>query len=250
MLESLPRPIIFAHRGDSAHAPENTLAAFKLAQAKGAGAIELDAKLSADGQVVVFHDKTLERTTNGAGRLREKTAQELRGLDAGGHFSEGFRGEKIPFLSEVLECLGHKLLIDIEFKTDGRPDDGLVRSVCTLVKQFAAEGSVIFSSFDARSLKIAERLLPQVPRALIARPGWAGAWTRSFGFSFGDYAALHPYISDASPQQVQRVHRLKRRIHVWIVNAAEPMRKLFDSGVDGIFTADPQLALEVARRTA
>jgi glycerophosphoryl diester phosphodiesterase len=250
MLENLPRPIIFAHRGDAAHAPENTLAAFKMAQAKGAGAIELDAKLSADGQVFVFHDKTLERTTNGTGRLSDKTAEELRALDAGGHISAHFRGEKIPFLSEVLECFKGQLLIDIEFKTDGRPFDCLVRSVCALVVQYAAEGSVLFSSFEARSLELAASLLPQVPRALIARPLWAGAWARSFGFSFGDYAALHPYILDGGPHQVRRVHRLKRRIHVWGVNDRQQMRQLFDWGVDGIFTRDPLLALEVARGSA
>jgi len=72
-----------------------------------------------------------------------------------------------------------------------------------------------------------------------------GAWARSFGFAFGKYPALHPYLTDVTPQQVQRVHRLKGRVHVWTVNKEEDMRRLFGWGVDGIFTDDPQLALRV-----
>ncbi|HEY3476882.1 MAG TPA: glycerophosphodiester phosphodiesterase, partial [Anaerolineales bacterium] len=87
--------------------------------------------------------------------------------------------------------------------------------------------------------------LPEVPRGLLALNGLLGAWARSFGFAFGRYQALHPYLRDVTPQQVQRVHRLERRIHVWTVNTAEEMRKLFHWGVDGIFTDDPQLAVQV-----
>jgi glycerophosphoryl diester phosphodiesterase len=88
-------------------------------------------------------------------------------------------------------------------------------------------------------------LLPEVPRGLLALNGLFGAWARSFGFAFGRYQALHPYLKDVAPQQVQRVHRLKRRVHVWTVNAAEDMRRLFEWNVDAIFTDDPRLAVEV-----
>jgi glycerophosphoryl diester phosphodiesterase len=84
-----------------------------------------------------------------------------------------------------------------------------------------------------------------VPRGLLAFDGLLGAWARSFGFNFGKYQALHPYLRDITPQQVQRVHRLKRRIHVWTVNAAEDMRRLFQWDVDAIFTDDPQQAVQV-----
>jgi glycerophosphoryl diester phosphodiesterase len=250
MFEGLPRPIIFAHRGDSAHAPENTLASFRLAQAKGADAIELDAQLSADGKVVVFHDATLERTTDGSGRLSEKNFDQLRALDAGSKFAGRFRRERIPLLDEVLDAVGNKLAINIEFKTYLRADHALVQSVCETVEKHGIESMIIFSSFHARSLQMAARLLPQVPRGLLARPGWAGAWARSFGFSFGNYVALHPNVADVSPQQVRRVHRLRRRIHVWPVRGRENMQRLIDWDVDGIFTDDPQLALEVAGRRA
>src|SRR5690242_12342962 len=103
MLESLSRPVIFAHRGACAHAPENTLASFELALAQQADAIELDAKLSADGFVVVHHDDTVDRTTDGKGRLKNLTLAELKKLDAGSSFAETFKGEKIPTLEEVFE---------------------------------------------------------------------------------------------------------------------------------------------------
>jgi glycerophosphoryl diester phosphodiesterase len=248
MLPELPRPIIFAHRGASAYAPENTLASFKLALAQGADAIELDAKLSADTQVVVCHDPTLDRTTDGTGDLSKKTLAELRALDAGSSFSNKFQGEKIPLLEEVFETVGKKLFIDVELTNYATPHDQLVEKVCALVIKHGLEGSVLFSSFFAHNLKKALRLLPNVPRGLLARVGWMGAWARSFGFTFGEYAALHPYLSDVNAQQIQRVHRLKRRVHVWTVNKTEQIIRLKDWGADGIFTVDPQSALRAVGR--
>lgn len=246
MLASLTRPIVFAHRGASLRAPENTMAAFKLAEAAGAKAIELDARLTADGQVVVFHDAALERTTNGSGRIRDHILNEVRALDAGSWFAEAFRGEKIPQLADVFEVFGKRLLINVELKDFPAHQDGLARKVCELVKKCSLEEGVIFSSFFSSNLRQAARLLPEVPRGLVAKPGWKGAWARSFGFTFGDFVALHPHFRDVSGQQVRRVHRLKRRIHVWAVNGIEDIRRLVEWDVDGIITADPNLALDEA----
>jgi glycerophosphoryl diester phosphodiesterase len=224
------------------------MSSFALAQAQGADAIELDAKLSADGEVVVFHDPTLDRTTDGAGRLADRSVAELRALDAGSFFSATFRGEKIPLLDEVLEAFGRKIYIDIDLTNYTTPTDGLVAKVCELVKRHALQDYVIFSSFLACNLRQAARRLPEVPRGLLASKGWTGIWARSFGYSFGDYAALHPYRTDVSAQQVRRVHRLKRRIHVWTVNAIDELKRFADWGVDGIFTDDPKLALQAVGR--
>lgn len=248
MLEQFPHPILFAHRGDCTHAPENTLEAFLLAYQKGADGIELDAKLSADGHVIVIHDATVDRTTNGHGRVKNLTLAELRELDAGSHFSEAFRGAKIPLLSEVFELVGQKGIINIELTNYDAPNDLLVEKVCELVKKHGLQKRVIFSSFLAGNLKKAARILPEVPRGLLALPGWMGAWARSFGFMFGDYQALHPHITNVNAAQVQRVHRLKRRIHVWTANTADEVRQLQEWGVDGIFTDDPQMAVHALGR--
>jgi glycerophosphoryl diester phosphodiesterase len=245
MLTSLPQPIIFAHRGASAHAPENTLAAFELALAQNADAIELDVKLSADGRAVVIHDQTVDRTTGSRGRVPDLSFTQLRALDAGGFFSDKHRGEKIPLLEEVFEAVGKRTFINVELTNYLTPRDALVETVCILVKQFGLQDRVMFSSFFASNLSKARAYLPEVPRGLLAFDGWLGAWARSFGFNFGRYQALHPYWKDVTSQQVQRVHRLNRRIHVWTVNAAEDMRRLFHWGVDAIFTDDPQLAVQV-----
>jgi len=244
-MHAWPKPLVFAHRGASAYAPENTLAAFELALEQGAHAVELDAKLSADGEVVVIHDPTIGRTTNGRGRVADMTMAALRELDAGSSFSEKFRNEKIPTLAEVFETIGNRMFINVELTNYNTRCDGLADKVCTLVKRFGLEKNVLFSSFLPANLTRTKNLLPKSPCGLLALKGWLGWWSRSFGFNFGEYQALHPNLSDATAQQVARVHRLKRRIHVWTVNAAEDMYRLFSWGVDGIFTDDPKLAMEV-----
>ncbi|MGZ9233993.1 MAG: glycerophosphodiester phosphodiesterase [Anaerolineales bacterium] len=245
MLASLPQPIIFAHRGASAQAPENTLSAFELALAQKADAIELDVKLSADGQVVVIHDPTVDRTTGSHGRVIDLSLAELRSLDAGSFFSQKYSGERIPTLEEVLESVGKRTFVNVELTNYNTPRDHLVETVCMLVKKFRLQKQVMFSSFFASNLSKARAYLPEVPRGLLAPHGLLGAWARSFGFAFGRYQALHPFLKDVTPQQVQRVHRLQRRIHVWTVNAANDMRRLFHWGVDAIFTDDPQLAVRL-----
>jgi glycerophosphoryl diester phosphodiesterase len=250
MLSALTRPVVFAHRGASAHAPENTLAAFELALTQGADAIELDAKLSADGKVVVFHDFTLDRTTDGTGRLAQKKLADLRALDAGSHFSAKYQGEKIPLLEEVFDAVGKKLFVNVHLNNRTTPRDQLVDQVCKLVKNCGLEDRVLFSSFSVSNLERARQLLPVVPRGLLAAKHWMGAWARSFGFAFGDYVALHPYIADVDAREVRRVHRLKRTIHVWTVNKPEDLMRLKSWGADGIFTDDPALALRVLGRRA
>ncbi len=241
--------MIFAHRGASAHAPENTLPAFQLAVAQSADAIELDVKLSADGQVVVVHDATVDRTTDGQGRVRDLSLAQLKSLDAGSFFSQQYRGTKIPTLEEVFEALGRRTFINVELTNYTTPRDQLVEKVCRLVSRFGLQERVLFSSFFASNLSKARACLPDVPRGLLAFHGLLGAWARSFGFAFGRYQALHPYLEDVTPQQVQRVHRLQRRIHVWTVNAADDMRRLFQWHVDAIFTDDPQLAVRIRGET-
>jgi glycerophosphoryl diester phosphodiesterase len=244
-LELLPRPVVFAHRGASAHAPENTIASFELALAQGADAIELDVKLSTDGYVIVHHDSTVDRTTDGKGKIQDLSLSALKKLDAGSSFSANFRGEKIPTLEEVFEALGKRTFINVELTNYKTPSDHLVEAVCMLVKKHQMQKRVLFSSFLASNLSKARSYLPDVPRGLLALRGILGIWARSFGFVFGKYQALHPYLSDMTQQEVARVHRLNRRIHVWTVNDEQDIRRLFGWGVDGIFTDDPQRALRI-----
>ena len=247
MPTDFPSPLILGHRGAKNYAPENTLAAFLLALEQGADGVELDAKLSADGVVMVHHDSTVDRTTNGKGRVAQLSFAELRELDAGKFFSDKFRGEKIPTLDEVFESIGKRAMTNVELTNYSSPRDPLVEKVCDLVRKHGLQARIIFSSFFAGNLKKASAFLPEVPRALIAPDGWKGMWARSFGFNFGDYNATHPYFTDVTHEQVQRVHRLKRRINVWTVNKEDDLRRLISWGVDGIITDDPLTAVHVAR---
>ncbi len=245
MLESLSQPVIFGHRGAAAHAPENTLASFELAIQQGADAIELDAKLSADGHAIVIHDLTVDRTTGAPGIVQNMSLAQLRALDAGSFFSPKFRGERIPLLEEVFEAFGKRTFINVELSNHETPNDDLVETVCMLVKRFNLQKRILFSSFHPRSLNKAAGLLPEVPRGLLANDGYRALWVRSFIFYFGNYHALHPHLWTTSPQQVKRVHRLGRRVHVFTVNEEAHIRKFFRWGVDGIFTDDPPLAIRV-----
>jgi glycerophosphoryl diester phosphodiesterase len=249
MIEQFPLPLLLAHRGDKNHAPENTLPAFEQAIQKGADGIELDVKLTVDGHVVVIHDSSVDRTTNGKGRVASLTLDALRKLDAGKWFDEKFSGTKIPLLEEVFETVGRDKVINIELKNYSSPFNDLVLNVCDLIKRHNNQEQIILSSFFSSSLKAAAQILPEVSRALLAMPGPAGLWARSFGFMFGDFQALHPHISNATREQVQRAHRLKRRVHVWTANTPEEVIRLRDWGFDGIMTDDPLMAVRALGRS-
>jgi glycerophosphoryl diester phosphodiesterase len=243
MIEQFSRPILFAHRGDLAYAPENTLPAFQQALQKGADGVELDTKLTADGHVIVIHDSTVDRTTDGNGRVASLTLEAIRVLDAGKWFNEKFAGTKVPLLEEVFEVVGKDKMINIELKSHDTSRDSLMIKVCELIKRHNNQSQILFSSFFPSTLKVAAQTLPEVPRGLLAMRGVLGLWPRSFGFMFGDYQALHPHISSTSREQIQRAHRLNRRVHVWTVNTSEEINQLKEWGVDGIITDDPQMAV-------
>lgn len=241
MLTQVPHPFYFAHRGASAHAPENTLAAFELALKQGAPAIEFDVKLTADRRVVIHHDQTLDRTTNGTGPISKQPLAALRELDAGSKFSTEFRGEKIPTLDEVFDSLGGKMFMNIELTNYASPFDGLVDEVVRLVRKHGLEGQVLFSSFFPTNLTRARRLLPSVPRGQLFLPGSSGWWQR-LAAKFMTLEAEHPFKEDVSAAVVHRAHAKNRRVYTWTVNDPAEMKSLRALGVDAIFTDDPLLA--------
>jgi len=248
-LSDLPKPAIIAHRGASAYAPENTLAAFKLALQQGADAIELDAKLSADGHVVVIHDQTIDRTTPAKGRVRDHIMADLHKMDAGSHFDIAFQGEPIPTLEEVFKAVGQLTYINVELTNYSSPLDDLPLKVADLVKQTRLTQRVFFSSFNIISLIRIHRLLPEAPLGFLVPPGRAGALMRNIFGRWGNYQSLNPELSDATPKRIQDTHKKGRKIFVYTVNREEDIRRLFEAGVDGIFTDDPILARNVLERT-
>jgi glycerophosphoryl diester phosphodiesterase len=246
-LSKIPTPVIFAHRGASAYAPENTLAAFRLAKLQGAPAIELDAKLTADKEVVVIHDATVDRTTNGTGKVNELTFEEIRNMDAGVKFAPEFQGEKIPSLKEVFEDCSDSLFINVELTNYSSPRDELPQKVARLVLETSVEEKVLFSSFNLFNLIKIKKLLPQCEVAILALPGWKGFAARSLPGRLASPKIVHPFLGDASAAFIRRQKKHDRRVHVWTVNKQGDMRRLFLMGVEGIFTDAPNLACQLIR---
>lgn len=248
MWRDLKTPIAIAHRGDKRFAPENTLSAFRQAADKGADAIEFDVKLTSDGRVIVLHDKTVDRTTNGTGKAADLSLAELKKLDAGVLFPFQFPGEKIPTLEEVFESVGERLHLNIELTNYSTIYDNLVEKVVELVKDFKMMEKVFFSSFSTRNLLIAQRLLPEVPRGLLTLPGLLGFWGRAFGWR-GDYSALNPYYSDINNRLIARIHSAGKSVIAWTVNNEADVKRMIDISVDGIITDDPQSVLKYLGRS-
>ncbi len=234
--------LVIAHRGASAHAPENTLASFRMAVEQGADAIELDAKLSSDGRVMVIHDATTDRTTRKSGEVRKLSCGQLKSLDAGSFFSSRYSGEAIPTLDDVFEEVGQKILINVELTNYASPTDRLVEKVVELVRRYSLEDRVLFSSFHPLNLFRANRLLPEVPVAMLALPGRGGWWARSLLMKQISPAFVHPYYTDATPSYIERQHAEKRRVNVWTVNDPDDLNRLARTGVDGLITDDPPVA--------
>lgn len=248
MFEKYTSLIIFAHRGDCSHAPENTIPSFELAVEKGTDAIELDVKLSADNQAVVIHDQTVDRTTNGKGRVNQLSLENLRKLDAGSFFDTRFAGTRIPTLDEVFESVGKKVLINVELTNYASPRDQLIPIVAEIVKRHKVEADILFSSFQPKNLVQMRELLPDTPAAILCQGGLLGAISRSSLMIKTSPDLIHPNLIDVNPEFVKREHHRGRRVHVWTVNREKDILRFKEMGVDGIFTDDPLNAMKVLGR--
>ncbi len=244
-LLNLKQPVIFAHRGASGYAPENTLTAFDHALSLGAEAIELDVKLTGDGHVIVLHDQLVDRTTNGIGDLRNFTLAQVQELDAGSYFSAQFSGEKIPSLAQVFDAFGGKLFINIELTNYKTYGDGLTDKVVELIDQYKLDQWVMFSSFHPSNILRARKLKPGIPSALLALPGANGRMQRSIAGKWISPKLIHPYLGDVDGALIQREKKRGRRVHVWTVNEPEDIARMIQLGVNGIFTDFPDRAIQI-----
>ena len=231
-------PLIFAHRGARARAPENTMAAFELARAERADAIELDVRTTADGVVVVMHDVDLARMTDQRDlrRVATMTFAELRAVELAG-------GTRAPSLVEVLDWAdGCAMAVNVELKHDVPDERRLAHEVARLLRaRGRVAARVILSSFQPRLLAWSRLLVPSVPRALLVHDGQrlartpvAAALRRAVGA-----IALHPERTLCVPSRLLRWSRGGALLNVWTVNAPSEARGLARRGVDGLITDDP-----------
>jgi glycerophosphoryl diester phosphodiesterase len=245
LLPGRPRPLLFAHRGCSSLAPENTFASFKKARETGAPGIELDIHVCATGELVVAHDDTFQRTAGDSRRVEDLAFEEIRSIDVGSFFSTAFRGERPPLLDEVLEEFCSEMYIDIELKTRKTKNDRLPGLLADTIRRFGdrAEKSVTVSSFNPFALRAFKQLCPHIPAAIIwcVDTSVPPVLRRGFGRFLSHCDYLKP-----EHVQVRRFTRFplsvleKRPIVPWTVDDPALAQKLLGLGCSGIITNRPQ----------
>ncbi|WP_240419772.1 glycerophosphodiester phosphodiesterase [Paenibacillus periandrae] len=235
------RVLNIAHRGASGYAPENTLAAFARAIAMNADYLELDVQLSRDGRLVVIHDQTVDRTSDGTGRVVDLTLEQLREVDAGRWFNEKFTGERIPTLDEVLNLSRGKagLLIEIKWASmhpgiEHKLADALIAH--GLVQSNAS--AVIVQSFDQQSLKRFHAILPYVPIGVLVE-NQSDLVTNKLAelAAFADY--INPYMDLATKEIVEAIHSQGMKVCLWTVRSPGVVKPLLELGVDGLISDYP-----------
>ncbi len=238
-------PVVIAHRGASAFAPENTLASFNLAVTLGADAVELDVKLSKDGVPVIMHDATVDRTTTGKGKVIDLPLAELKTFDAGKWKDAKYTGEPIPTLEEVFASVGSRLWINVELTNYSTPNDDLVPRVVALIQKMNLQKRVLLSSFDPRNLRRARQLDPSLPLAQLTSADMA-IYLRDVWFApFFPHQARHPDVVQLKQKGVAWYHQHGYKVNVWTNNDPDDMRAFVQQGIDGLITDVPDVARKI-----
>jgi glycerophosphoryl diester phosphodiesterase len=238
------------HRGARGHAPENTFASFNYfdsAQYKrgvelGANVVETDVHLSKDGEVVVIHDHTVDRTTDGHGFVKDLTVAELKRLDAGAWFGPEFAGERIPTLAELLAWAKDRVPLAIEIKNGPLYYPGIAEKVVRLLREHGMVRQAIIISFDHFVVREAKMLAPEVATGIL----YAGRLIDPVAAARAARAdALHPNWAFITPDLVQAAHAAGLAVSPWCPNDIEALQMLDEMGVDSIGTDYPELFEEL-----
>ncbi|NKY07561.1 glycerophosphodiester phosphodiesterase [Cellulomonas hominis] len=234
------RPVVIAHRGNSAVAPQNTLAAFEAAWRAGAASIEIDIQPTADGQVVVIHDETVDATTDGQGVVTQMSLDALRALDAGSWFAAAYAGQRVPTFAEVLELLVRRPGLDLLLELKGPWTVDQVRPVTDAIRAAGLADRVIGQSFWPESVRALAEADPGLRRGLLV-------------FEVEDPAGLVALCADlgvvtcnpsgplllADPGLVARLHDAGLQVMVWTLNEPEHWAAAAALGVDAVITDRP-----------
>jgi glycerophosphoryl diester phosphodiesterase len=230
---------IIAHRGFSGRAPENTMAAFRLALELKVDGLELDVQRSKDGELVICHDPIVNRTTDGQGAINDLTWEELRRLDAGSWFNSRFKNERIPRLRTLLELIQKSdLLINIELKTDVFAYPGIEEQLVKLIKAFELVEQCIVSSFNHYSLLRITKALPELKTGILYNANLYQPWTYAKRLKV---AALHPKYTSVSAEMVAQARQNGLLVNTWTVNEPVVIQRMIAAQVDAIITNHPDL---------
>lgn len=231
------RPLRIGHRGAAGTHPENTLASFWQAAALGADGIEFDVQRTRDGQLVVLHDPTLDRTTNLSGFVRDLTLAEVRQADAGSWKGPQFAGERVPTLRELLRAVPSHLLLFLELKAGSLHYPGIEAELLRLLQEEGALGRTQVSSFDHQALYRLHQAAPDLPLGMLYACNLMDpvGLARQVGA-----AALHPAFQWITPDLVAWAHAAGLQVHAWTVNQPDFIRQMKACGVDGIISDFPE----------
>ena len=234
-----------AHRGASRDAPENTLAAFRAALDAGAAAVECDVQRTRDGRLVVIHDQTVDRTTDGRGAVGALAFEDLRRLDAGRWFGPAFAGERVPSLDELLDLVRGRALVLLEIKQGPVFYEGIERQAVDALRRRGMAESALVMSFDHTAVRTVRAGAPEVATAIVydARPVDAIAAAEAAGAD-----ALCPRWTLLTAEAVADGHQAGLGVFPWTVDEEEPMRRCLDWGVDGVTSNDVRLLARVVGR--
>ncbi len=236
-----------AHRGFSSSAPENTIAAFEKALQAGANMIELDVMLTADQQVIVFHDYRLGRTTNSTGLVKRLPASRIVSLDAGSWFGKEYKSEKVPLLDEVLELAKGRARLNIELKHRRRNGVSVLVDACIkTVERHRMTDQAIFSSFNLEALHILHYRSPGLKFAPLYRHN-LNPTPRSFPIRYGAQAVVlnHLFLNRST---VERFHNIGIIVFVYTVNGSRRIERMIRMGVDGVISDNPAAVRTIAKR--
>ncbi len=234
-----------AHRGASGLAPENTIVAFEKAVELGADALELDLHLTRDGELVVIHDETLDRTTDGRGPVHERSLDELKRLDAGRWFGQAFAGQRIPTLTEVLDRFAGTLPLALELKAGSAVFPGIEEAVVAALRRHSAVEQVAVASFDHFALLRLKEIEPALRTGMlmVGRPVSVPAIAHACR---AEAVALE--ASFVTETEVGACRAAGLQLLAWVVNEPRRMRHLLALGVDGIITDRPDLMRDILER--
>ncbi len=242
---------IIAHRGASGHAPENTTASVLKAIEMKADHIEIDVQQSKDGKVVVIHDNSLDRTTNGTGDILNFSCDELKKLDAGSWFDSRFKGEKIPLLEEVAEIVKGKAGLIVEIKNGSEFYPDIEKNVWDTIKRTGLEDNAVISSSRITVLSKIKSIAPEARLGKIITPNelWRSLFQpNSFIFKLGlinHITDLHPHWSFVDKNFIQYAEKHNLNVYPWTVNKERKMRTMINRGVNGIITNYPDIAYKI-----
>jgi glycerophosphoryl diester phosphodiesterase len=247
MASSPPVPLVIAHRGDSAHRPENTLASFASALELGAAVVEFDVHLSRDGEVIVIHDPTVDRTTDGHGVVKQLTHAEIKRLSAGypTRFGSTYAGERVPTLAEVLGLLRERAQAMIEIKPEAVTDDaegGIEAHAIEAVRRAGMEKDVALISFDRRALLRCRTLAPEILRGHLFQKGAVGEMLA--GAAEVGSELIMPEKHLLSTELRDRAREAGVKAATWVVDDVEEMRRLLPLELYGVASNRPADIME------